>query len=117
MRKKDKMPQKLKCSKCGRPLVNPESQRIGKCLDCLVEEEPHVKIIRHDEKPIKETPEEREWAAHEKGWDEGYEAGVVDFEEVERRKAEFRAKGIPVIGDHVSLRQRIKRFLKRFLRL
>jgi hypothetical protein len=47
---------------------------------------------------IKLTPEEREWIAHEEGWNEGYESGVVDFEEVEKRKAQFRAKGIPVIG-------------------
>jgi hypothetical protein len=47
----------------------------------------------------KMTAEEREWIAHEEGFDEGYEAGVVDFEEVERRKAELRAKGMSVIGD------------------
>lgn len=52
---------------------------------------------KHRNVNTKLTQEEREWMAHEEGWNEGYEAGVVDFEEVERRKAQFRAKGIPVI--------------------
>jgi hypothetical protein len=50
-------------------------------------------------KKVKETAEEREWKAHEDGHKEGYESGVMDWEEVERRKAIVRAKGIPVIGD------------------
>jgi len=41
--------------------------------------------------------EEQEWEAHERGWDEGYEAGVVDFEEVEKRKQLLRKKGLPVM--------------------
>jgi len=48
---------------------------------------------------LKQTAEEKEWEAYENGYDEGYEAGVVDFEEVARRKAQLRAKGIPVMGD------------------
>lgn len=56
--------------------------------------------------------EQREWEAHEAGWREGYEDGVMDFVEVERRKALLRAKGIPVIGDRPTLGQRIKRFFK-----
>lgn len=47
----------------------------------------------------KKTKEEKEWEAYEKGWDEGYEAGVVDFEEVEKRKIELRKKGFTIIGD------------------
>lgn len=48
---------------------------------------------------MKQTAEEREWEAHEEGYEEGYEAGVVDFAEVARRKAQLRAKGIPVMRD------------------
>lgn len=48
---------------------------------------------------MKQTSEEKEWEAHEQGFDEGYDAGADDFEEVARRKAKLRAKGIPVIGD------------------
>jgi len=46
---------------------------------------------------MKKTAEEKEWEAHERGWDEGYEAGVCDFSEVERRKELLRKKGIPVM--------------------
>lgn len=50
-------------------------------------------------KKRKLTPEEKEWEAYEKGWDEGYNAGIVDFEAVEREKAKLRKKGVPVIGE------------------
>lgn len=49
--------------------------------------------------PEKQTSEEKSWSDYEKGYDEGYNAGVVDFAEVEKRKAELRAKGLKVIGD------------------
>jgi hypothetical protein len=50
-------------------------------------------------KKIKQTSEEKEWEAHEAGFSEGYDAGADDFEEVARRKAKLRAKGIPVMHD------------------
>lgn len=47
----------------------------------------------------KPTDEEKEWIDYEKGWDDGYESGITDFEAVEREKEKLRRKGIPVIGD------------------
>lgn len=43
--------------------------------------------------------ENREWEAHEEGFDEGYSAGIVDFEAVEKEKQKLRDKGIPVYDD------------------
>jgi hypothetical protein len=48
---------------------------------------------------LKQTHEEKEWEAHEQGFSEGFDAGADDFEEVARRKAKLRAKGIPVMHD------------------
>jgi hypothetical protein len=56
-----------------------------------VEEIGEVKLERPER-----TQEEKEWFAHEEGYVEGFEDGVNDFEEVERRKAQLRRKGIPV---------------------
>jgi len=48
---------------------------------------------------MKKTKEEREWETYEMAWLEGYEDGVNDFAEVERRKEVLRKKGLPVLGD------------------
>jgi hypothetical protein len=45
------------------------------------------------------SQEEREWVAFEEGYSLGYESGVLDFEESNRRKEILRRKGISVIGD------------------
>lgn len=50
-------------------------------------------------KKRKLTQEEKEWIAHEEGWDEGYNAGIVDFEAVEREKEKLRKKGFTIVGD------------------
>jgi hypothetical protein len=47
----------------------------------------------------KETAEEREWTAYEEGYEEGWLAGIVDFEAVENEKQKLRKRGIPIIGD------------------
>jgi hypothetical protein len=43
--------------------------------------------------------EEDSWEAHEEGNTEGYEEGVSDFGEMERRKDILRKKGLLVVGD------------------
>lgn len=43
--------------------------------------------------------EEKSWADIEKTWAEGFESGVNDFEEMERRKDILRKKGFLVVGD------------------
>lgn len=51
------------------------------------------------EQKRKLTAEEREWEAHEKGWHEGYNSGIVDFVAVEREKEKLRKRGLTIVGD------------------
>jgi hypothetical protein len=46
---------------------------------------------------LKQTQEEREWQAHEEGFDEGYQSGIVDFEAVKAEIKKLRDKGLSVI--------------------
>lgn len=50
-------------------------------------------------KKRKLTPEEKEWVAHEEGYEEGYNSGITDFAAVEREKEKLRKKGLTIVGD------------------
>lgn len=75
-----------------------ESYKTAKEREISALSQENAKLKKKIEK-LEREQENKEWEAHEDGHKEGYESGVVDFAEVERRKQKLRAKGIPVIGD------------------
>lgn len=54
--------------------------------------------VEREERAMERAAEVREWLAFEAGWAEGWEEGVCDFAESERRRAALRARGLPVIA-------------------